>query len=137
MRCLIVEDDFSSRKLLQIHLSKFGDCFVAVNGYEAVETFREELENKEPYDLICLDIMTPAMNGQKALKEIRQVEAEHGIKELDCVKVIMTTSLDDSKNIMSAFKTGCEAYIVKPVEKDKLLKEIMNLGLIKFELNLN
>jgi len=34
----------------------------------------------------------------------------------------MTTALSDSKNIMGAFRTGCEAYIVKPVEKEKLLE---------------
>ena len=37
MKFLIVEDDFTARKLLQIYLSDYGDCFVAVNGREAVE----------------------------------------------------------------------------------------------------
>jgi two-component system chemotaxis response regulator CheY len=130
MKCLIVEDDFAARKLLQVYLSNYADCFIAVNGHEAVEAIREALEEGESYDLICLDIMMPEMDGHKALEAIRQVEKEQGIRGLDGVKVIMTTALDDSKNIMGAFRTGCEAYIVKPIRKEKLLEEIKQLGLL-------
>ncbi len=130
MKCLIVEDDFAARKLLQVYLSDYADCFIAVNGHEAVEAIREALEEGESYDLICLDIMMPEMDGHKALEAIRQVEKEHGIGGLDGVKVIMTTALDDSKNIMGSFRTGCEAYIVKPIRKGKLLEEMTKLGLL-------
>ena len=40
MRTLIVEDDFTSRLLLQTVLSRYGECHVAINGKEAVEAFR-------------------------------------------------------------------------------------------------
>jgi two-component system, chemotaxis family, chemotaxis protein CheY len=63
MRCLIVEDDFVGRKLMQKYLSDYGECDVAVDGEEAVEAFRQAVENETPYDLICLDIMMPNMNG--------------------------------------------------------------------------
>jgi two-component system chemotaxis response regulator CheY len=130
MKYLIVEDDFAARLLLQRYLSGYGDCDVAVDGHEAIEAFRQALDENEPYDLICLDIMMPAMDGRDALKEIRRIEREHGILGLDGVKVIMTTALGDSKNIMGSFREGCEAYIVKPIKKEKLLEEIENLGLI-------
>ncbi len=130
MKCLIVEDNFAARKLLQKYLSGYGDCDVAANGIEAVDAFKEALDEGQPYDLICLDVMMPQMDGHQALEAIRQVETQHGIGGLDGVKVIMTTALGDSKNIMGAFREGCEAYIIKPVEKQKLLKEIEGLGLI-------
>ena len=130
MKCLIVEDDFTARKLLQMYLSDYGYCFIAVNGREAVEAVRQALDEGQPYDLICLDIMMPEMDGQEALKAIRQVEKEHGIAGLDSVKVIMTTALDDSGNVMDAFRGGCEAYIVKPIAKKKLVEEMEKLGLI-------
>jgi two-component system chemotaxis response regulator CheY len=130
MKCLIVEDDFTARKLMQTYLSDCADCFVAVNGYEAVEAVKDALDEGEPYDLICLDIMMPGMDGREALKTIRQIESEHGIGGLHGVKVIMTTALEDSKNVIGAFREGCEAYIVKPVEKGKLLEEIEKLGLL-------
>ena len=130
MKCLIVEDDFTARKLLQIYLSDYADCFVAVNGHEAVEAVRQAQEEGQPYDLICLDIMMPAMDGREALEAIRVVEKEYGIGGLDGAKVIMTTALDDSKNIMGAFRSGCEAYIVKPIRKAKLLEQMEELGLL-------
>ena len=130
MKCLIVEDDFTARRLLQVYLTDYGDCFIAVNGHEAVDAVREALERGRPYDLICLDIMMPEMDGYDALKAIRQIEKEHQVNGLDGVKVIMTTALDGSKHIMGAFRTGCEAYIIKPVRKEKLLEEIEKLGLL-------
>lgn len=84
----------------------------------------------QSYDLICLDIMMPQMDGHDTLAAIRQIEKEHGINGLDGAKVIMTTALSDSKNIMGAFRTGCEAYIVRPVAKEKLLEEMGKLGLV-------
>jgi two-component system chemotaxis response regulator CheY len=130
LKILIVEDDFASRKLLQVYLSELGDCFVAVNGREAVEAVKCALDESMPYDLTCLDIMMPEMDGHKALEAIRRIENERGIAGLDSVKVIMTTALGDSGNVMGAFRTGCEAYIVKPIEKYKLLEETEELGLV-------
>jgi len=129
MKFLIVEDDFAARKLLQTHLSEYADCFVAVNGREAVEAVKTALEEEQPYSLICLDIMMPEMNGLQALEAIRRIEREHGLGGLDGVKVIMTTAMDNSKDIIGAFRTGCEAYIVKPIHRATLLDEIEKLGL--------
>ncbi|MBN1972032.1 MAG: response regulator [Sedimentisphaerales bacterium] len=130
MRFLITEDDFATRRLMQRYLSDYGNCDIAVDGNEAVAAFRLALEEKEPYDLICLDIMMPGMDGRKALQTIRQIEQEHGIGGFDSTKVIMTTACEDSKNIFGSFREGCEAYIIKPVDKNKLIEEIAKLGLI-------
>ena len=130
MKCLIVEDNFTARKLLTMYLSSCADCDIAVDGNEAVVAFSQAMDEKEPYDLICLDIMMPNMDGRQALKVIRQIESEHGIGGLDCVKVIMTTALGDPQNVIGSFREGCEAYIVKPVKKDKLFEEMENLGLV-------
>ena len=129
MKCLIVEDDFTARRLMQRYLSLYFECDVAVDGLEAVKVFQQSFEDNDPYDLICFDIMMPNMNGHDALKVVRQIESEHGIDGLDRVKVIMTTALDDSKNVMTAFSEGCEVYLVKPVEREHLYEEVEKLGL--------
>jgi two-component system, chemotaxis family, chemotaxis protein CheY len=129
MKCLIVEDDFIGQKLMQKYLSDYGECDIAVDGEKAVAAFRQAIENESPYDLICLDIMMPNMNGHDTLNAIRSIESKHGIGGLDGVKVIMTTALGDSENVMGSFREGCEAYIVKPVKKDAMLREIEKLGL--------
>ena len=116
---------------MQRYLSSYSDCDIAADGVEAIEAFRLAVDDNAPYDLICLDIMMPNMDGRQALKAIRQIESECGIAGLDCVKVIMTTALDDSENVMGSFREGCEAYIVKPVAKDKLIEEMANFGLIE------
>lgn len=130
MRILIVEDDFGSRKLLQSLLAAYGDCDIAVDGEEAVEAFQLAWKERKPYSLICMDIMMPKINGQEALKRIRDYERRNEIKPADEVKVIMTTVLDDPKNVIDAlYKGGASAYIVKPIDKDKLIREIEELGL--------
>jgi two-component system, chemotaxis family, chemotaxis protein CheY len=130
MKCLVVEDDFAARRLLQILLSEYGLCLVATNGREAVEAFKQALDEDDPYDFICLDIMMPEMDGHQTLKAIRQIEAEHGIQGLDGVKVVMTTALKDPDNVFGAFREGCEAYLVKPVKKVKLIEVMDQLGLM-------
>lgn len=132
MKTLIVEDDFLSRSLLSTLLSEYGTCHVAVNGQEALQAVERGLEENVPYDLICLDIMMPVMDGQQALQEIRRIEERHGIRGLDMVKVIMVTAVDDSNNIMKAFRQGqCEAYLTKPLNREKLITHIRDLGLIE------
>ncbi len=130
MKCLIVEDDFVARKLILTFLSKYAECDVAVNGKEATEAFRDALETNQPYDLVTLDINMPEMNGQEALKIIRRIESESGIEGLDSVKIIMTTALEDKRNVLEAFKSGCEAYINKPVRRTELIEQMEKLELI-------
>jgi two-component system, chemotaxis family, chemotaxis protein CheY len=130
MKTLIVEDDFTSRLLLQKLLTVYGECHIAVNGKEAVAAFRAAREEGSPYDLICLDIMMPVMDGHEALREIRAYEESMGLSSSEGVKVIITTSLDDPRNIVGAFKSLCDAYIVKPISKVKLLGQIRSLGLV-------
>lgn len=129
MKTLIVEDDFTARKLMQIYLSEMGETDIAINGQEAVEAFQKALDSNSRYDLICLDIMMPVMDGTECLRQIREIESQKGIEGLDGTRVIMTTAKDQSKDIFGAFREGCEAYIIKPIERDRLYGEIEKLGL--------
>ena len=130
MKVLIVEDDFTARLVLQQFLKDYGPSHVAVDGAEAVAAFKTALAEGQPYDLICLDIMMPGVDGQQALKEIRAHEEANGILSSDGVKVIMTTALDDLKSVSRAYNELCDGYLVKPVGKAELLDEVRRLGLI-------
>ena len=129
-KILIVEDDFVSRVLLQELLKGYGPSHIAVNGKEAIDAVRMALEAGEPYALICLDIMMPEMDGQAALREIRAMEEARGINSSRGAKVLMTTALDDPRNVVGAYRGLCDGYLVKPIEKVKLIEELRRLKFI-------
>ncbi len=112
-------------------MARYGDCDVAIDGVEAVAAIELALDNSRPYDLVCLDIMMPNMDGQAALHEIRKLETKHGIQIGDGSKIIMTTALSDPKNILRAFDEQCEGYIVKPVTSEKIIKLLKDLNLLE------
>ncbi len=130
MKTLIAEDDVTSRLLLQELLKSYGPSHVAVNGKEAVEAALMAMEAGEPYDLICLDIMMPEMDGQEALRKIREHEKTREILSSNAAKIVMTTALDDIKNIKTAFDGLCDGYLNKPIHKTHLLEELRELKLI-------
>ena len=130
MKTLIVEDDFTSRMLMQEILKPFGLSHIAVDGKEAVEAVRTALEAQEPYVLICLDIMLPNMDGQEALRHIRALEGRHHVPPERASKIIMTTALNDMKNVSAAYGNLCDGYLVKPVERRKFLETVHNLGIL-------
>jgi two-component system chemotaxis response regulator CheY len=133
MRALVVEDDFTSRLLLQTYLARFGECHVAINGREAVEAFRIAKDSDTPYDLICMDIMMPEQDGQSALREIRAIEEAGGTLSTTGVKIIMVTALDNVKEVVKSFNALCDAYVFKPVDTAQLLKHLKALALIPQE----
>ena len=131
MHILIMEDDPTSQFLMRKLLEPYGECDVVDNGIEAVEAFRRARSMGEPYDLVCLDIMVPDMNGQEVLQKIRALEDERGIFPGKGAKVLMTTALSDGANVMKAFRELCDGYVVKPIEKMKLMENLQRLGLIE------
>jgi two-component system chemotaxis response regulator CheY len=129
-RILVVEDDFGSRRMMQKLLEEYGSVDVVVDGEEAVSAFKMAAMEKTPYDVVFLDIMMPKMDGQEALKLIRAYEKECGVSPMDEVKVVMTTVLEDPKNVIEAyFKGGATTYIVKPVDRLKIRSELAKFGI--------
>ncbi|HOV26520.1 MAG TPA: response regulator [Pseudobacteroides sp.] len=131
MRILIAEDDMASRKFLARFLSKFGECDITVDGMEAIEAFMVSFDIGKPYDLICLDIMMPKLDGIKVLKTIREIEKQKGIHEDEQVKVIMTSAINELDTVNNSFETGSEAYATKPINTEKFEEVMKKLGLIK------
>jgi len=130
MKILIAEDDFASRKFMLRFLQKFGECDITVDGLEAVDAFLIALEAGEGYDLVCLDIMMPALDGYQALKAIRDIEKEKQIPEEQRTKIIMTTALNEGRNVSKAFELGCVAYAGKPIDQEKFENVLRKINLI-------
>ena len=131
MKVLIAEDDEISRDLLVQILEKYASCDAVEDGAEAVEAFRLAWEEQQPYDLVCLDIMMPEMDGQEALKLIRLTERERGISPGSEVKVLILSALDDPRSVVEAYyRGGATSYLVKPVRLKRLHHELKQLGLL-------
>lgn len=130
MKILIAEDDLTSRKVIAKLLSAYGECDVTVDGIEAVDAFVIALDIGIPYDLICLDVMLPKVDGVKALLTIRQLENVRKIDPTKRAKIIVTTALGETDYVMSAFETGMEAYVNKPFEVSDIEEAMEKLGLL-------
>lgn len=130
MKTLLAEDDFASRKFMDKYLSQYGECDVTVDGEEAVDAYMMALEDGDPYDLVCLDVMMPVLDGYQVLKAIRDIEAERGTPREKRVKIIMTTALNEERNVKKAFELGCEAYSGKPIDVDRFEEVLKRLNLI-------
>ncbi|MEW9123432.1 MAG: response regulator [Thermotaleaceae bacterium] len=133
MKILIAEDDFVSRKFISKFLSQYGECDLVVDGLEAIDAYMMAMKDKEPYDLICLDIMMPKVDGVKVLKAIRELETQKGILPESRVKIIMTTALAETDLVQQAFEYGCEAYASKPLDTNKFAEVMRKIGLIDKE----
>jgi two-component system chemotaxis response regulator CheY len=131
LRVLLVEDDFASRLLLQTFLIRFGECHVAVNGREAVEAVRAAFARGQRYDLICMDIMMPEMDGREAVRQVRAIEESHGILSTAGAKIIMTTTVREIRDVIQCFKDLCDAYLLKPIDLGKLLEQMKAYGLTR------
>jgi two-component system chemotaxis response regulator CheY len=131
LRVLLVEDDFACRLLLQAFLSRYGDCHIAVNGREAVDAFCLALDQEKPYNLVCMDIMMPEMNGREAVRQIRALEEARGIRSTYGTRIFMTTTVDEVKEVFLCFKELCDAYFIKPIELKQLLNQMEFYQMVK------
>jgi two-component system chemotaxis response regulator CheY len=131
LRILIAEDDLVSRKFLFKFLSKYGECDLVVDGLEALDAFLISLRDNKPYDLICLDIMMPKVDGVKVLKHIKDLEVQKGILPEKRARIIMTTALAETQIVQNAFDIGCDAYAAKPIDTVKFIDVLKKLGLIE------
>ena len=126
LKILIAEDDRELRQLFSHVLNRHGYTVVGVsNGQEALDAM-----DKDFYDLIISDIMMPVMDGYQALMGIRNLEKERNIPKEKEAKVIMTTALNDEKNVKMAFELGCTIYSGKPIDQERFDQALRKLGLI-------
>ena len=130
LHILVVDDEAVSQTVLAKLLARFGDCDVANDGQEAYDMFMAAHGELRPYDLITVDLDMPKLNGHQLAEKIRKWEESYRCYELDrCATLFMVTG-DASKNsVHDAFRHGCEAYVVKPVQQSDLEQALADAGL--------
>lgn len=129
MNVLIVEDDIISQKIILDCLLEY-KCSLVSSAIEAVEMFQLALNQNNPYDLICMDIILPEFDGYETIKKIRTIEKKYNIPKEKTVKIIITTVLNDSRSLKKGFDLNCDAYAGKPINKKELINTIKSLNFI-------
>ncbi len=130
MKCLIIEDNEFLREGLMLFLKDVAEIEVADNGRQGVDLFTAALKEGCPFDLVLLDIIMPEMDGQQALRLMRQAEKDAQRQKQKSV-IIMTSSLNSPENVQEAMWDGdCTDYLVKPVGRADLMGMLKRHGLL-------
>ena len=112
VRILVVDDDESIRKTMKAILEDEGYLVdLAASGKEAVEK-----ANNETYNLALLDIRLPDIEGVELLKLMKD--------SVPRTRKIMVTGYPSMQNAISALNKNADAYLVKPVDIEKLLDTV-------------
>lgn len=130
LKVLVVEDDFTSRVMLQGLLQRYGETHIAINGREAVEAFRAARLAGQNYDLVCMDIRMPEVDGNEAVRQIRAMEEQDKVYSAQGVHIFMTTGVRDMKTVTRSFKALCDAYLFKPIDGAQLEQNLRAFGMI-------
>ena len=101
---LVVDDDETNRKILSGRLESEGHkVSVAENGRRALEVIE-----REPFDLVLLDILMPEMDGYQVLKHLKSRQTARDIP------VIVLSALDEIESAVKCIEMGAEDYLTKP-----------------------
>jgi two-component system, chemotaxis family, chemotaxis protein CheY len=132
LKILLADVSMTSRLAIERILSDYGTCVAAEDGMDCVKAYTLALELGSPYDLICIDLMLPRVGGIDAIKMMRKIEREMGVLKADAVKIIVITAVVNPAYIFEAcYRGGANSYLYKPVDRKKILEEMIKLGLIK------
>lgn len=112
IKILIVEDEQRLANIMKKQLEESGFVVeIAYDGYTA----KEKIE-RNPYNLIILDINLPLLNGYDLCKEIRKTNSN--------IPIIMLTAFSTPDNKLSGFDAGADDYVVKPFDFRELLARV-------------
>ncbi len=111
LRILVTEDNAVNRKVLLKMLEKVGyEADIAVNGVEAVEAV-----NRNPYDVIFMDVQMPEMDGLEATRRSR---AKRGEALRPTIVGLTANALEGDREI--CLHAGMDDYLAKPVRLEQI-----------------
>ncbi len=131
MKSMVVDDVALNCRMLKALLEPYGDCHMANDARTTVQLFQKAWKTSAPYNLICLDIQMPDIDGLKLLQVLRQMEEKMVIEEDRRARIMMVTGSDVQETHRKARALGCDAVIVKPIHRDDLMKLVKEWKLVE------
>lgn len=131
MKSLVVEDEHTSRLLLQQLLARYGTCDAVADGEAAIAVFRSSLIVGSGYDLVCMDIRMSGRDGIGVVTELRGFEEAQGIASTRGAKIIMVTGVRTTREVFRSFASLCDAYLTKPISARVLEEHLTSLRVIR------
>jgi CheY-like chemotaxis protein len=126
MRILIVDDEFAALKKMEILLADYGETDCATNGRQALEMYANAIMEHRPYGLATIDIHIPELDGLELLQRLNACEKNAGAA---CARKLMVTASQYRQCVMDAVLHHCDAYIIKPIQRDFLHQKLSELGI--------
>jgi CheY-like chemotaxis protein len=127
---LIAEDDDGHATLIQRNLKRAGivnEIIRFKDGQEVLDYLFQKGEGAKRESgkslLLLLDIRMPKVDGVEVLKQVKANE------ELKKLPVMMITTTDDPREIEHCHKLGCNNYVTKPIDYEKFVAAVRQLGL--------
>ncbi|HEY3401414.1 MAG TPA: response regulator [Geothrix sp.] len=115
---LVVEDDPSTAKIIQVRLEMEGlKVLVASNGVEGLEILQ-----REAIDLVTTDLMMPAMNGFRLVQEVRDLPPPKGR-----VPILLISSNHSEQDMVRCLAAGADDYMAKPMSVQVLVERLWRL----------
>ena len=130
IRVLVIEDDPSIRDMIRRFLASVALCDLAGDGVAGLAALEQAIDRGQPYQLVCLDLVMPVMDGWEALRRLREIEEARGIADPVRARVLVLTARDSSQNLarLRAFSPH-EGLLLKPFRRSELFEHIRLLGL--------
>lgn len=120
MRSLVVDDEPTARAMLSMLLDELGAVDEAAEAGGALACVSRALEEDQPYDLICVDLSMPGIDGLELIDHIREIEGAFGLPHHSCLLVVSASR--SGQDIMAAFKNQADGYLTKPIQLPRLQK---------------
>lgn len=123
---MVVDDEPGDVELTKLALQagRF-DCniTVAINGEEAMAILRKQqpFASAPTPDLVFLDLNMPRKNGKEVLSEMKADPA------LALIPVIVLTTSDVERDVVSSYQLGAQGYLTKPIDDDTLFRAISEI----------
>ncbi len=129
LRFLIVEDDPVYQTMLEAFLEAYGTSKIVESGEEGIASFESAINDGKHFNMVCLDIKLPGIDGLRVLSKMRVMEA--GAKLPEKTKIMILTASEETAHMMEAFSNEADAYLQKPIQRGDLVEQLILMGLIK------